>query len=359
MSASAMGGRSWLELARPGLAVVFAFALAGLALASFGYSPAAALTALIRGSFGSPEAWTATLLKTSPLLLTGLAVSLCFRCGVWNIGAEGQLYAGALLATWVATRALPDVPALLLVPAVIVAGAAAGALWGSIAGVLRASRGVSEVISTILLNFVAIQLVSLAVHGPLQESSGAYPQSDPFGLAARLPALARIHLGVPIAVLLALASAFLLFRTAVGFRLRAVGLSPLASRFAGIRPERHLVLALALGGGLAGLAGAFEVAGVSGRLFERLSPGYGYTAIAVALLARLHPVAVIPSALLFGMLEAGGGAMQREAGIPSVAADLVKGMVILLSVGFAFASAKPRGAESESGETAETAERVA
>jgi simple sugar transport system permease protein len=205
-------------------------------------------------------------------------------------------------------------------------------------------RGVSEVISTILLNFIAIQLVSLAVHGPLQEFNGAYPQSDSFPAAARLPALGRIHLGVPIAAVLAAASAFLLFRTALGFRMRAVGLSAVASRFAGIRPERHIVLALALGGGLAGLAGAFEVAGVTGRLFERLSPGYGYTAIAVALLARLHPVAVIPSALLFGVLEAGGGAMQREAGIPSVAADLVKGMVILLSVGFAFARGNQRSA---------------
>lgn len=330
------------ELLRPLLAVAVAFAVAGLVLALFGYSPGAALTALLRGSFGSPNAWTATLQKTGPLLLTGLAVSLCFRCGAWNIGAEGQLYAGALSATWIATWLLPGAPAVLLVPAVALAGAAGGALWGSIAGGLRATRGVSEVISTILLNFIAIQIVSLAVHGPLQEASGAYPQSEAFPAAARLPAIARIHLGLPIALMLAFGSAFLLFRTALGLRMRAVGLSALASRFAGIRAERHLVLALALGGGLAGLAGAFEVAGVTGRLFERLSPGYGYTAIAVALLARLHPIALIPSALLFGMLEAGGGAMQREAGIPSVAADLVKGMVILLSVGFAVAKQGPR-----------------
>jgi simple sugar transport system permease protein len=348
VSALAIRRRDLLPLARPALAVALAFAVAGVALACFGYSPGAALAALLRGSFGSPEAWIATLQKTGPLLLTGLAVALCFRAGVWNIGAEGQLYTGALCATWIATRVLPDAPAVLLVPAVALAGAAAGALWGSIAGVLRAWRGVSEVISTILLNFIAIQLVSLAVHGPLQESASTYPQSDLFPLAARLPAMSRVHLGIPIAPALAVACAFLLFRTAPGFRMRAVGLSAVASRFAGIRPERQIVLALCLGGGLAGLAGAFEVAGVTGRLFERLSPGYGYTAIAVALLARLHPIAVIPSALLFGMLEAGGGAMQREAGIPSVAADLVKGMVILLSVGFAFAREARRDAgESE------------
>jgi simple sugar transport system permease protein len=230
---------------------------------------------------------------------------------------------------------LPDAPAWLLLPSLTLAGALGGALWASIAGALRAWRGVSEVISTILLNFVAIQLVSLAVHGPLQEVSGAYPQSDALAAAARLPAWGRIHLGVPIAAALSFGCAYLLFRTAIGFRMRAVGLSPLAARFAGIDPERQLLLTIVGAGGLAGLAGAFEVSGVTGRLFESLSPGYGYTAIAVALLARLHPLAVLPAALFFGVLEAGGGAMQREAGVPAVATDVVKGVVILVSIGFA------------------------
>ena len=325
------------DVLRSTLALALAFAVAGVALLALGYSPAMALAALLRGSVGSGAAWTATLLKAGPLLLTGLAVALSFRCGVWNIGAEGQLYVGALCATAVATHWLPEANAYVLLPALVVAGAAGGAAWAAIAGALRAWRDVSEVISTILLNFVAIQLVSLAVHGPLQEAAARYPQSELFSQAARLPAFARIHLGVPLAVGLAFAAALLLFRTSLGFRLRAVGLSPLASRFAGIRPGPHMLIALAIAGALAGLAGAFEVAGVTGRLFERLSPGYGFTAIAVALLARLHPVAVIPSALLFGALEVGGGAMQREAGVPSVATELVKGVVILVSVGFAMA----------------------
>jgi simple sugar transport system permease protein len=322
-------------------AVAVALLVAGIVVAALGYSPRLALGALVRGSLGSSAAWTATLLKTGPLLLTGLAVALCFRCGVWNIGAEGQLYAGALVATAVATRWPAGAPEALLLPVLIALSALGGAVWASIAGLLRAKRGVSEVISTILLNFVAIQLVSLAVHGVLQDSTGAYPQSDALPAAARLPVWGRVHLGVPLAAGLAVASAFLLFRTAVGFRMRAVGHSPLASRFAGIDPERQLVATLALAGALAGLAGAFEVAGVTGRLFESLSPGYGYTAIAVALLARLHPLAVLPSALLFGALEAGGGAMQREAGVPAVATDVVKGVVILLSIGLAFGSRRP------------------
>ena len=323
---------------RPVAAVLVSLACAGAALSALGYPALPALSALARGSLGSSAAWTATMLKAAPLLLTGLAVTISFRCGMWNIGAEGQFYAGALLATAVATRLAPGLPASLLGPLLALLAAAAGAALGAAAGALRVTRGISEVISTILLNFIAIQAVALAVHGPLQESAGAYPQSDLLPPAAMLPSLGRIHLGVAIAVIAALASTWMLFRTPLGFRIRAVGLSPLASRFAGISSAAHGVAALAIGGALAGLGGAFEVSGVTGRLYEGLSPGYGYTAIAVALLARLHPLAVIPSALFFGALEAGAGAMQREAAVPAVATELVQGMVILLSVGFALVS---------------------
>lgn len=329
--------------------VVLALAAAGLGVAALGYPPGQALGALLAGSVGSADAWTATLLKTTPLLLTGLAVALCFRCGVWNIGAEGQLYAGALAATALGTRALPDASAALLLPACVLAGAAGGALLAALAGALRALRGVSEVISTILLNFVAIHLVTLAVHGPLQEAASAYPQSDLLPEAARLPALGRLHLGVPVAFGLAVGVHALLFRTALGFRLRAVGLSPLASRFAGISPERHGVAALAIAGAIAGLAGTFEVAGVTGRLYEGLSPGHGYTAIAVALLARLHPLAVVPSALFFGALEAGAASMQRSAGVPSVLTEVVQGLVILLSIGLLASGAKRRAQPDAAG----------
>jgi simple sugar transport system permease protein len=330
--------------------VACALALAAVALALLGFSPGRALVALLGGSVGDAAAWTATLLKTAPLLLTGLAVALSFRCGVWNIGAEGQLYAGALAATALGTRAGLDGHALWVVPLVAVAGAAAGAALAALAGALRALRGVSEVISTILLNFVAIQAVALAVQGPLQEAAGAYPQSEALGASAWLPAWHRIHLGVPLAGLAAAWVAWLLFRTPFGFRLRAVGHSPLAARFAGIPPARMGVAALALAGALAGLAGAFEVMGVTRRLYEGLSPGTGYTAIAVALLARLHPLAVVPAALFFGALEAGAGAMQREAGIPAVATEVVQGVVILLSAGIALAAGgtRRRGAREAS-----------
>jgi simple sugar transport system permease protein len=318
-------------------------------LALLGYPAWRALAALLSGSIGSGPAWTSTCLKSAPLLLTGLAVALSFRTGVWNIGAEGQLLLGALCAAAVATRT--GLPAPLLAPITLLAGVVGGGALAAVAGVLRAARGVSEVISTILLNFVAIQLVALAVHGPLQEVTRAYPQSDPLPAAALLPALGRIHLGVPVAVGVALALHALTFHTSLGFRFRAVGLSDTAARFAGIRPERHRVLALTLAGAVAGAAGAFEVAGVTGRLYEELSPGTGYTAIAVALLARLHPLAMVPSSLFFGALEAGTSAMQRDAGVPSVVTEIVQGIVILLSVGFAF-SFRAAGSEGEAARTA-------
>ncbi len=331
MSARAHGLAAAVVAAAAAVAVVGAF------VALLGYEPQRALTALVAGSVGSGAAWTATLLKASPLLLTGLAVALSFRCGVWNIGAEGQLLAGALCATAVATRALPGAPAVWALPAIVLAGAAGGALIGAVAGGLRATRGVNEVISTILLNFVAIQMVALAVHGPLQEVAGAYPKSDPLPVAAMLPAVGRLHAGLAAALTLAFATQILLFRSAVGFRLRAVGHAPHAARFAGISPQRYGGLVLAVAGGLAGLAGAFEVAGVTGTLYEGLSPGTGYTAIAVALLARLQPLAVIPSALFFGARDAGAGAMQREAGVPAVVTQMVQGLVVLLSVGLTVA----------------------
>jgi len=346
------GARALEALAGALLPLVLALGVAGLVLALLGFSPGAGLAALLRGSMGSAGAWTSTLLKTGPLLLTGLAVTLAFRCGVWNIGAEGQLYGGALLATAVGTAAVGSWPGAWL--GALLAGALGGAVVGGIAGVLRATRGVSEVISTILLNFIAIQAVAWAIQGPLQEAAGSYPQSDAVAPASALPALGRLHLGVALAVLAAPAVHLFLGRTAPGFRLRAVGLDPLAARFAGLPAARLGAASLAAAGALAGLAGAAEVAGVTSRLYEGLSPGTGYTAIAVALLARLQPLGVLPAALFFGALASGAGAMQRDAGIPAVAAQVVQGLVVLLTAGIAWAP-RLRARPTATGPSAEVA----
>ncbi len=309
--------------------------LLALLLAVLVAEPLRALSALLDGAAGDRAALVNTALKTTPLLLTGLAVAISFRCGVWNIGAEGQLLAGALAAAAMTTRMPAGDAAGWLLPAALAAAALAGGVLAGIAAWLRSSRGVSEVISTLMLNFVALHLVAFAVQGPLQESAHSYPQSDPVPPAARLPSLGRLHLGVAIAVGLAPCLQVLIARSVAGFRMRAVGASPEVSRYSGIAPERYGALALLLAGGLAGLAGAFELLGVTFRLYERISPGYGFTAIAVALLARLQPLAVVPAAAFFGALEAGAGSMQRVAGVPSVVTQVVQGTVILLSVGLA------------------------
>ncbi len=292
-----------------------------------------ALLALWNGAFGSAFAfWSATLVRATPLLFVGLAVALAFRAGVLNIGAEGQLVVGAVAASALAL-ALPDAPRLVLVPVMIAGGMAGGALWAGVAALLRRWFGVLEVISTIMLNFVALAVVGWTVRGPLQEPTGIYPQSSTFAEAARWPFVIpgqRLHLGFVLGLIAALVLWYVLARTAAGFRIRAVGAGPRAAASAGAVATEPLVFRVFLcSGALAGIAGASEVGGVTWALYEGLSPGYGYTAIAVALLARLDPRAVVASAILFGALEAGGAAMQRDAGVPSVAVQVVIALVLI------------------------------
>ncbi len=298
-----------------------------------GYDAGRALVALWRGSFGSANAFaSATLVRATPLMLAALGVALAFRAGIWNIGAEGQLLAGAIAATGLSVL-LADAPRLVLLPLVLVAGLLAGTLWASIAELLRRRRGVLEVISTIMLNFVALHLVGVLVHGPLQEPLGIYPQSAPIADAARLPRLisgTRLHAGFVIALLVAPLLWWWLRTTASGFRLRAVGANPEAAKVAGrIDAARVAGMAFLAGGALAGLAGAVEVSGVTFALYESLSPGYGYTAIVVALLGRLNPLAIVLSAIVFGGLESGALAMQRDAGIPSVVVTAIEAVLVL------------------------------
>ena len=299
-------------------------------LALGGYDVEAALGALWRGSFGSSYAFfSATLVRATPLLLAGLAVAVAFRAGVWNIGAEGQLLAGATAA--IAGASLPLPGAIRLTLALLLAAVAGGA-WALPAALLR-RRGVLEVISTIMLNFVALNLVGYLVRGPLQEPTHAYPQSVTIDLAARLPRVAgtRLHLGVLIALTAAIALGLTMRRSAWGFRVRAIGANPRAAASAGMIDVPTVALqAFLVSGALAGLAGGIEVTGVTYALYEGLSPGYGYTAIAVALLARLDPLLVAPSALLFGALEAGATAMQRDAGVPAAFVTVVEGSLVLL-----------------------------
>ena len=309
------------------------FLLLAVMLLVLGYDPVAAFAALWNGAFGSWYAFTsATLVRSTPLIILGLGFALAFRGGALNIGMEGQFLAGAVAATWAGLH-VAGWPAAMALPVVLAAGAVAGAAWVTIPVLLKLRFGVLEVISTLLLNFVAEALVSLMVQGPLQEAKGIYPQSDLIADSARLAALpgSRLHAGFVLAVLFAVVAQVLFDRTAWGFRLKAAGAGPRAAWMTGrINAGRMMAVALLVSGALAGLGGGVEISGVTYALFQNLSPGYGFTAIAVALLARGQPGGIVVTGILFGALEAGAGAMQREAGIPSVAVFVVQAVIIVV-----------------------------
>lgn len=319
-------------LLQTALTLLLGLGVMALGLSLAGHDAGRALGAMFRGAFGSWFALTsATLPRSVPLIILGFGFALAFRAGALNIGGEGQFLAGAIAATWVGLSAGSLSP-IVAIPSLLLAAAVAGMLWIVIPVWLRIRFGVLEVISTLLLNFVAAAMVSLVVQGPLQEPLGIYPQSDLIATSARLPFLSgtRLHLGFPLAVLLAGAGAWIFSRTVWGFRLRAVGDGPRAARITGrIKADRLSAIALLLSGAIAGLAGGVEIAGVTRALFLNLSPGYGFTAIAVALLARGNPIGILGSGLLFGALAAGAGAMQREAGVPAVAVHVVEAVVIV------------------------------
>jgi simple sugar transport system permease protein len=294
-----------------------------------------ALEAFWRGSLGTSSAFfSGTLVRAIPLIVVGVGISMAFRAGVFNIGGDGQFLLGAIAATMVGLAGGRSGAAAVVLA--LAASVVAGAAWAAIAAILRARFGVLEVISTLMLNFVAANLVSYLVRGPLQEPTRVYPQTNPIAEAARIPRLwpeTRLHLGIFIAIACAGAAWWFLTRTAAGFRLRAVGASATAAEVSGrVRVGRVTFGALVASGALAGLAGGMEVGGVTYALYENLSPGYGFSAIAVAILARLNPIAVIASALLFATLETGALGMQRDAGVPSVVAAVLEALIILAVV---------------------------
>jgi ABC-type uncharacterized transport system permease subunit len=309
------------------LAALLSIAILVLAGSLFGHPARELLSILLSGSIGSRFAIEGTLLKTVPLLLTGLSVAVAFRAGVWNIGGEGQFIAGALAALLGARFGML---------AALAASMLAGAAWASLASLMRLWRNAPEVLTTILLNFIAIHLLGYAVNGPLQERGARYPQSDAIPPSAALPTFgsSELHAGVLIALLAAVALWLLLYRTTEGLRLRASGANASAARWAGINVGAQIARAMAVSGAMAGLAGGIELLGVTHRLFERFAAGYGYSGIAVALLAELHPLGTIASALFFGALTTGAGELQRSANISSTVATFGQAVVILMLIAF-------------------------
>jgi ABC-type uncharacterized transport system permease subunit len=325
-----------VALAKPCAAILLAMALVATALAALGVSPGAVFGALLNGAFGSWLALSDSIVKAMPLIFTGLAVSVAFTGALWNIGAEGQLLMGAMAAGAIGIK-LADWPAPLAIALTLAAGSAAGAIWSGACGWLKVRHGVNEVISTIMLNYVALEAVSWAVHGPLMESTRALPVSAPIAAAARFHHYwppSQLNAGLLLAVVCAIACQAWIFHTSSGFELRATGKNARASAFFRIPVAQVTMLAMTVSGALAGMAGAVQVCAITNRLYEQFSPGWGYEAIAVALVARLNPLAVLVTALFFGALDNGSQAVQRVLGISPVLAQVVQAIVIFLLLAF-------------------------
>ena len=320
------------RVAIPVAAALVALALAALPLAFAGAPIIPAYAQMFSGVFGSVFSFTEMLTRATPLIFTGLAAALAFKARLWNIGAEGQLYLGAMATVAVGAGAI-DAPPIVLVPLVMVAGAAAGGLGMLGPAWLKTRFGADEVVTSLLLNFIILIFVQMMLEGPLKDPMGmGWPQSEPVVDAATLPRLIdrmRIHAGLIVALAVAVVAHVALTRTTWGFRIRAVGENAAAARHAGIGVNRMLLAVGFISGALAGLAGVSEVAGLKGYLTTDLSPGYGYSGIVVAMLAGLSPMGVVLAALYVASVFVGADSMSRAMGVSSFLADLVVALSLI------------------------------
>ena len=316
------------DILAPILSVILALLVGSVFILMTGSNPLDAYRVLFSQSLGSWDAFALTLQRATPLVFTGLAVAFAFRCGLFNIGAEGQLYMGGLAAVWIGLTF--SMPRFLHIPVAMLAAMLLAGAWGAIPGILKAKLGVHEVINTIMLNFVAYYLTDYLVIGPLH-GGRAGPETDRVLETARLTRLmppSRVTTALFIAIVAAIVVYFILFRTKLGYEIRAVGLNPDGAQYGGISVSKNMVLAMAISGALAGLAGAEQVLGLHTRFIQRFSPDLGFMGIAVALLGRNHPFGVLLAALLFGALNAGGAAMDRMTDVPRELIVIIQALII-------------------------------
>ncbi len=291
-----------------------------------------AYRALIKGAVGSRRSILESLVQATPLILTGLAAAVAFRARIWNIGGEGQFFAGAMGAWWVADAFGNALPQLLILPLMVVAGALTGAAWAGIAGVLRAHYGTNEIIVTVMMNFVILFILSWLLSGPWRSPDTFYFQTIKMPEAAWLPrffADSRLHWGFAIAIIAAVAVYILKWKTPLGFEIRGLGVNDVAAKFKGISIPRTTIVVMLISGALAGLAGVSEVGGIHHRLQLDISIGYGFTGIIIALIGRLHPIGVVLAAIAFGALINGATFMQISTGTPSALIEVIQGLVLI------------------------------
>jgi len=317
----------------PLASVAAGFVVAGVAVAATGADPLAAFTALFQGAITNRNAFPETLVSTVPYVFLGLGVALGFRAGLFNIGAEGQFYIGALTGVFIA-YSVHGLPAIIEVPFALLAGMAGGFAWGGIAGFLKARFGAHEVITTIMLNYVAFLVANYLVDTPglMLAPNVSTPRTPDVDVNAVLPIIfagSRLHFGFIVALIAVPLVWFLIQRTTTGFELRAVGFNPGAAQAAGISVGRTMVLAMGLSGALAGAAGIVQVLGVQHHMTDTVAAGYGFDAIAIALLARSNPWGVLPAALLFGALRSGASFMQLQTDVSADLISIVQASVII------------------------------
>jgi simple sugar transport system permease protein len=339
----------------PVISFLVSLLLGAILLLVSGVNPINTYAAMARGAFGSWRSISETLVKAIPLMLTGLGVSIAFQMQFWNIGAEGQLALGGVAAAWVALFLSDVIPNILLLPTVLLFGMIAGALWAGIPATLKATLGVDETLTTLMLNYVAILFSEHLYYGPWRDPEGyGFPGTAPFPEAAWLPRLGgtRAHLGLIFALIAAGILWFIFKRTRWGFELRIIGENKRAARYLGINIARNIILALLISGALSGLAGACEVTGISRRLQQGLSIGYGYTAIIVAWMAQLNPIAVTFVAVLMAALLVGGDQVQIMMGLPAAVGVVLQGMILFpMLAGSLFTEYKLRIVHPESNES--------
>ncbi len=325
--------RTIVKVAIPTLAIFLALAIGALIIALIGADPDRAFQSLALGAFGTPANFGETFVKACPLIFTGLAATFAYRCGVFNLGAEGQFIMGSVAAVWVAD-ALGPAGGLGGILLCLLVGVIAGGVWGAIPGFLKIARGLNEMIVSIMLNYVALLFMGFVYTGPLREANlpqtAAVPQSVKL---ARLFPGTRVHAGIVVAIAVAAIVHYFLFRTSKGFKLRAVGLNQTAALFNGYPVRVYMLASFVASGAIAGLGGAIELLGTQYRLMSGYGSGYGFDGVAIALIGQLNPIGTVAVAYLFAALRAGATMMQVGSGVPTSVISIVQALVIVLSVG--------------------------
>jgi len=338
-----MKNNKWIKILIPIVSVFIALLVASIIILIIGEGDlgqrfvflGTAYSEMIRGAFGSSSALMNTIIKMTPLILTGLAVGFGFRAGVFNIGAEGQMTMGALAATIFAVNAT-QLPSFIAIPFTIIVGMLAGGIWAAIAGFLKAKTGAHEVITTIMLNWIAYNIANWAVTGPFNDGSGT-PKSPEIAESAMLPNLLSsqatfLSFGIVIAIIAAIVIYFILYKTSMGYEVKAVGFNPYAAEYGGINVSKNIILTMAISGALAGLAGTLESIGLYYRFYGTLSSGKGFDGISIALIGQNNPIGIIFASLLIGGLRTGSNQMQF-AGVPKHIVTIIQSIIIFLVAG--------------------------